>query len=87
LLNESNESINRGTAPTGTVQVPTVLYSYYRATHSPTVPVNTKEYYEEEVSSFLDNDNDEPSIMVLAVRRDEYAVDSVVSACVYTSVI
>jgi hypothetical protein len=51
------------------------------------VPVNTKEYYEEGLSSFLDNDNDEPSIMVLAVRRDEYAVDSVVSACVYTSVI
>ena len=37
--------------------------------------------------SFLDNENNEPSIMVLAVRRGKYAVDSVVSACIYTTVI
>ena len=39
------------------------------------------------IQRFLDNDKNGPSIMVLAVRRGEYAVDSIISAFVSTGVI
>jgi hypothetical protein len=56
-----------------------------------TIPYHIISYHTihptQHTSLFLVNESDEPSIMVLAVRRDECTVDSVVSACISTSVI